>query len=257
MSQSNASASTIGRPSRVAKIAFWLATLTLVAIVIGILGAMSGALPPFSGFLLFAAAMVLGSLLTLLVGLVGLVTTRARAGRPARPGRGQALAAVGIGAALLIVLAVLASRSGGVPAIHDITTDPGDPPAFVAAQRAAQEQGRKLDYPQGNPDTPALQKEAYPDLEPIGLEVPPAEALRRAHRVAEDLGWQIAEVDDQQGRLEATSTSRLFHFVDDIVVRVRPAPSGSILDLRSTSRVGESDLGANASRVRKFLSKMS
>jgi uncharacterized protein (DUF1499 family) len=236
----------------VAKIALYLGLITLAAVAIGLLGAMMGVLPPFAGFLLFGAAMVLGSVLTLLVGLVGIIVTRARAGRPVRPGRRSALQAVAIGGALLVVMAILASRSGRVPPIHDITTNLEDPPRFVAAARAEGNQGKNLDYPQGNPDTPAMQKEAYPDLEPIGLDLPPAEALERARKAAEDLGWQVVEVDPNDGRLEATFTSRLFRFVDDIVVRIRPSQGGSIADVRSTSRVGESDLGANAARIRSF-----
>jgi uncharacterized protein (DUF1499 family) len=236
----------------VARIALWLALITLAVVAIGLLGAMAGVLPPLTGFLLFGAGMVLGSILTVIVGLVGIIVTRARPGRPVRPGRKWALQAVGIGGALLIVLAVLASRTGGVPAIHDLTTNIDDPPRFVAAARAEGNQGRSLDYPHGNPETPAMQKEAYPDLEPIGLDLPPAEALERARKAAEELGWQVVEVDPNDGRLEATFTSRIFHFVDDIVVRIRPAASGSIADVRSTSRVGQSDLGANAARIRSF-----
>ena len=249
----SATASTVPsaqRPSRVAKIAGWLAIVTLAAIVIGVLGAMTGVLPPITGFLLFAAAMVLGSLLTLIVGVIGLITTRARAGQPKRPGRAAARAATGIGIGLLVVLAVLASRTGGVPAIHDVTTDPADPPQFVAAVRA--NPGRDLGYPHGNPDSAAMQKESYPDLEPIGVDLSVADALQRSRQVAEELGWEVVETDEASGRLEATATSRLFRFVDDIVVRIRPSQSGSIVDLRSTSRVGESDLGANAARIRAF-----
>jgi uncharacterized protein (DUF1499 family) len=195
---------------------------------------------------------VLGSLLTLIVGVVGLIVTRARGGQPPRPGRSSARAATGIGLGLLVVFAVLASRSGGVPAIHDITTNPDDPPQFVAAAQAADNQGRSLAYPHGRPDSAALQKEAYPDLEPIGVDLSVGNALQRARMTAEDLGWEVVEVDEAAGRLEATSTSRIFRFVDDIVVRIRPSQSGSIVDVRSTSRVGESDLGANAARIRAF-----
>ena len=152
---------------------------------------------------------------------------------------------------------MLTSRSGGVPPIHDITTDPGDPPRFGPSEGIAGRQGRDLDYPQGRPDSIALQKEAYPDLGPIRLDVPPNEAIDRAAKAAEALGWQIVGVDQADGRLEATDTSRLFRFVDDIVVRIRPAPGGSIVDVRSTSRVGESDLGANAARIRAFREQLS
>ena len=81
-SQPQAQSPVSARPSRVAKIAWYLALITLAGVVIGIVGAMTGVLPPLAGFLLFAAAMVLGSILTLIVGLVGLIVTRVRPGRP-------------------------------------------------------------------------------------------------------------------------------------------------------------------------------
>jgi uncharacterized protein (DUF1499 family) len=244
------------RPSRLAKSALYVALLTLGAILFGALGAATGLLAPLLGFLVFAAAIVLGSILSLLLGLIALVVTRARAAQPARPGRRDAVAATAIGAVLVVVFALLAARGGGVPAIHDVTTDPNDPPQFVASARAAENQGRDLTYPHGKGDVTALQRAAYPDLEPIRLDVPPDETLRRAQRAAGELGWKVVEVDESAGRLEANATSRIFRFVDDIVVRVRPDAGGSIVDVRSTSRVGESDLGANAARITAFSERL-
>jgi uncharacterized protein (DUF1499 family) len=245
------------RPSRLAQSALYVALITLGAIVVGALGATAGLLAPLLGFLLFAAAIVLGSVLSLVLGAIALVVTRARAGGQVPAGRRAAVAATAVGAGLLVVLAVLAGRGGGVPAIHDVTTDPGDPPRFVASARAPENQGRDLTYPHGPADTTALQRAAYPDLAPIPVAAPPDEALRRARRAAEELGWEVVEMDETEGRLEATETSRIFRFVDDVVVRVRPGAEGSIVDLRSTSRVGESDLGANAARIRAFRDRVS
>ena len=83
------------------------------------------------------------------------------------------------------------------------------------------------------------------------------QALERARRAAESLGWQVAEVRPPQneggeGRLEAREVSGLFRFVDDVAVRVRPAEGGSRVDVRSKSRVGQGDVGANAKRIRAF-----
>lgn len=256
MSQTRTETTSAARPSRLAKSALYVAMITLGAILVGVLGATAGLLAPLLGFLLFAAGIVPGSVLTLLLGAIALLVTRTRAGRPARPGRGAALTATAVGAVLLVLLAALASRGAAVPAIHDITTNPGDPPQFFAAARAPGNEGRTLGYPHGRGDVTALQRTAYPDLEPIRLAVPPDEALRRAQRAAEELGWKVVEVDDNEGRLEATATSRVFRFVDDVVVRVRPDAGGSIVDLRSTSRVGESDLGANAARIRAFRDRL-
>jgi uncharacterized protein (DUF1499 family) len=88
--------------------------------------------------------------------------------------------------------------------------------------------------------------------------MPLAEAVAKAERLAQLRGWSIAVSDPVEGRLEATDTTRFFRFKDDVVVRIRPTEdgSGSIVDMRSISRVGVSDLGVNAKRVRSFLADM-
>ena len=70
------------------------------------------------------------------------------------------------------------------------------------------------------------------------------------------MGWQIVDANAREGRIEATATTFWFGFKDDVVVRIVPAPGGSRVDVRSVSRVGVSDVGANAKRVRDFLQKL-
>jgi len=67
------------------------------------------------------------------------------------------------------------------------------------------------------------------------------------------MGGELVASDPVAGRIEATDTTFWFGFKDDIVVRVAPAPGGSRVDVRSTSRVGLSDVGTNAARIRKYL----
>jgi uncharacterized protein (DUF1499 family) len=146
-----------------------------------------------------------------------------------------------------------------VPAIHDASTDLVDPPAFVTLPlrkdnlESVPDEGRP-----GWKSVPpierwrALHGEAYPDLKPVRLAVPPADAIKRAEVLAKESGWVIANVDPQAGHLEATATTRFFRFKDDVIVRARPFEGGSIVDVRSVSRVGRSDLGMNAKRVSKF-----
>jgi hypothetical protein len=74
--------------------------------------------------------------------------------------------------------------------------------------------------------------------------------------VAQELGWEIVAVDPAAGRVEATATTLWFGFKDDIVVRVRRADGGAQVDVRSVSRLGGGDLGANAARVRAFLERL-
>jgi len=105
-------------------------------------------------------------------------------------------------------------------------------------------------------DVPRLQREYYPDIRPLELPLHPPQALVRARAVATRLGWRIDAYDSAQGRLEATAQTAFFGFQDDVVVRVRPSGTGSRIDVRSESRVGLGDVGANAARVRLFLKRM-
>jgi uncharacterized protein (DUF1499 family) len=140
-----------------------------------------------------------------------------------------------------------------LPRIHDITTDTEHPPVFVAVLPLRADARNPVDYPRA---TAEAQKKGYPDVAPLTLGEPPPQALARAERAARAMGWQIVALAPQDLRLEATDTSALFGFKDDIVVRITPAGGGSIVDVRSLSRVGGSDFGVNARRVRAFLRKL-
>jgi hypothetical protein len=141
-----------------------------------------------------------------------------------------------------------------VPPIHDITTDTEHPPAFIAlaAARAAAPNGLAYE----GAAVAAAQQQAYPDILPYRSPLPPATLFAQADMVARDAGWEIVAVEPQQGRIEATATSRLFGFKDDIVIRITPHEGGSQLDIRSMSRVGRSDVGVNARRIRRFLQRL-
>jgi uncharacterized protein (DUF1499 family) len=196
-------------------------------------------------FLLFLLGGLLG-LIALVLGLIGIARTRADSGRE---GRGLALMGTGIGAAIVAVIAIAAGPSRSLPPINDITTDPGDPPEFAAAAALPENQGRDMGYPAGFAEQ---QRAGYPDLAPIHVARPPAETLDRVAALVQEYGWELTARDDGAGRIEARHTSAIFHFVDDIVVRVRPHPAGSLVDVRSKSRVGQGDLGANAARIRRL-----
>jgi hypothetical protein len=162
-----------------------------------------------------------------------------------------AWAGVLAGGGLVAVAFAMALPGRGVPTINDVTTDLDDPPAFVAVARDPELAGRDLAYPA---DFVPLHRAGYPELGPILSASPPDAALARARDTAQALGWEIVAVDEAGGRLEARDVSRLYRFVDDVVVRVRPEGSGSRIDLRSRSRVGRGDVGANAARIRAFAS---
>lgn len=165
--------------------------------------------------------------------------------------RGLAILALvlGLGAAGPPVMLMRSARSK--PPIHDITTDTDNPPPFVAVAPLRRDAANPVAY--GGPEIAAQQKTAYPDLKPAALSVPPAQAFERALQAAKAQGWEIVAAVPAEGRIEATATTQWFGFKDDVVVRVRPEGAGSRVDVRSVSRVGRGDVGANAARIRKFL----
>jgi uncharacterized protein (DUF1499 family) len=179
---------------------------------------------------------------------------------PTRPGdrrRGFLAAvlalAIGIVAAWAPVILMLRARQA--PPISDISTDTSNPPPLVITLQMRQEsrQGGDGTYPVANA---ALQREAYPDIGPITLAVPPADAFRRVDAVATSLGWDVVARAPPDGRIEAIDTTRWFGFQDDVVVRIRPDGSGSKIDIRSKSRTSTSDLGTNADRIRLFTERL-
>ncbi len=141
-----------------------------------------------------------------------------------------------------------------VPPIHDITTDLENPPAFVAILPLRVKAANAAAY--GGPKVAAAQRTGYPDIGPAMLNLPPERAFHNAERAAGTMGWEIVSIDRPNGLIEATDTTRWFGFKDDVVVRVRAAPGGSRVDVRSVSRVGGSDVGANAERIRAYLRRL-
>ncbi len=140
--------------------------------------------------------------------------------------------------------------------IHDVTTDPFDPPVFNALLPVRKQSPNGADY--GGVEVAKVQQKAYPDIKSLVVKTPPAETVQKAIDAARGRGWEIVSTDTPTGRVEATDTTTWFGFKDDIVVRVRPeATGGSRVDVRSVSRVGGGDVGANAKRIREFLKAMS
>ncbi len=164
---------------------------------------------------------------------------------------GAAGLAIGLGVVTLAVPLSTVLLAKGAPAIHDITTDLQDPPAFHAL--LALRTGDVSDAAYDGEGTAALQKAFYRDLAPLTLPQPMAAAFATAVTAARGLGWNVVAADEASGLIEATDTSRWFGFTDDVVVRLRVSGEGTRIDVRSKSRVGRGDLGVNARRIRAFL----
>jgi hypothetical protein len=144
--------------------------------------------------------------------------------------------------------------AGRLPRIHDITTDITNPPGFVAILPLRADAANPATY--GGAEVAALQSRAYPDIKTVILELPLPQAFDAALGAARSLGWKVVAAVPAEGRIEATDTTFWFGFKDDIVIRVAPAGNRSLVDIRSVSRVGISDVGTNAKRIRAFIKKL-
>lgn len=144
----------------------------------------------------------------------------------------------------------------GTPAIHDITTDTENPPEFVAVLPLRGENSNPVEYGTFGDMTPerqaGLQAEAYPDIQPLYFDEPPGAVFDRALEAVDTMGWELVAADRDEGRIEATDTTFWFRFKDDVVIHIREEEGRTRLDARSTSRVGVSDVGKNAERLRGF-----
>lgn len=225
----------------------WSVRISLLAVLLLVLGpllAFTGVVPGGTGMLLFAIAALVG-----LAGIVAGIVTMMR-GRQT-PG----VLAMGLGAVCLFTVLWPVLRSGGRPPINDISTDLQDVPALTQAAAAPENQGKDLSYPEAF--KPAV-KQYYPGVEPLHMEVPPEAAFARAVAVARTRpGWEVTRVDSAAHTFEGVARSRIFRFQDDFVVRVRPDGTGSRVDMRSRSRVGRGDLGANAMRIEQYFRELS
>lgn len=176
----------------------------------------------------------------------------------------------GIGAAaggLLIAFAVLgwpgwhAVKAFALPAINDVTTDTENPPAFARSRVALERRDGRIP-PDPPPEARLRQREAYTEIAPLTLDLPPEESFELARRAATNRGWVVIEAVPPGGRvglgrIEAIDRTVLLRMPDDITVRIRPRADGARIDVRSASRLGTHDLGQNAARIRGYLEEIS
>jgi len=218
----------------------WHKRITLALAVLAVLllaacgpGTRAGLWPFRAGFGMFAGALLVG-LAAVGAAIVGLALPRLRANSAP-----LLVAALLLGIASAAVPLDYLRRVKTLPYINDISTDTQRLPQFSPP----------LTYESHFAE---LQQIGYPDLRPLELALPPKAAFARAAEIARDYGWEITALDEAAGRIEAVATTSWFGFKDDVVIRITPAGAGSRVDMRSRSRVGRSDVGANAARIRQF-----
>jgi uncharacterized protein (DUF1499 family) len=224
------------------------ALVALVLMPLGALGSRLGIWSFMTGFMFLAAAAVLGAI-GLVGGVVGAVVAL-RGGRIAD--RAPVLVGTVVCAVILGFLGAQFNAARSVPAIHDISTDVDDPPAFDQAIALRADAPNSLEYDKAT--LAPLQQAAYPWVETLELADAPPAVFDRTLAVLKDLSLEVVNADRDAMRIEAVATTFWFGFKDDVVVRIRPgATGGSRVDVRSVSRVGVSDLGANAARIGRIL----
>jgi len=230
------------------KLWFVPSAVIVVGCLVGPLGVQLGALEPEAGFALMFLAVVFAVLaLPITAGAAAFASSTGRSWR------GAALRAAVV--PLLVVGGVVLPNARKLdPRIHDITTDPADSLQFSPSVGVEDDRMG----PFTREEILELQREAYPELMPLRLEQPAAEVFERALATAREMpGWEVTRSDPSAQRIEAEATSRIFRFIDDIVIRIQADPEGATrVDVRSRSRVGQSDLGANAARIRTYLSAL-
>jgi uncharacterized protein (DUF1499 family) len=233
------------------KIINWLGPSAFLAAVISTLGYRFGFLHFRLSLVVFAIALIVCTLV-LVAGIYKLAISIYRRRRfPVE------LVPLLLACALIPVLTVSNVGAGALSAtmIHDITTDVDNPPAFVFIKPDDGFRINSLVYPGG--EVSAKQLSAYPDIKTYITSLPPRRVFQKAVFAGSLLGWEIIATDLPGLRYEAVAKTPLFGFVDDIAVRITPfVDGGSAVDLRSMSRVGITDLGTNAKRIRSFLAEL-
>ena len=185
-----------------------------------------------------------GAAVAFVLSAVGLFQTRPGAAR-----RGLVVALLGLLVALPpVAMAIQWEYATRIyPPINDISTNTEDAPVFW-------DMPNPTDYPGAK--SAALQRAAYPDLAPLKLAMPPDQAFAQALAVAKDKGWVIVASVPAEGRIEATATSLLYGFTDEVAIRVKASDAGAQVDVRSRSRIGRIDRGVNAKRIRTYVAAL-
>ena len=236
------------RRSKLAAFSLGLGLLAILLPVLGGLGTRIGLWSFGIGLLLAPLGLVMG-IVGLILGVIALVRHRKAGERPplAAPG-----AAISLLAATYLGVAVASAFT--VAPIHNVSTDIDDPPEFTVVASLRGEGDNPLFY--DSETIGPLQREGYPDLGPLVVELPRDETFALVRGVLIDMGLELVREDPEQGEIEAVATTFWFGFKDDLVVRLRETDAGTRMDVRSVSRVGVVDLGANAERIFEIIGRV-
>lgn len=236
----------------------WAERLALVAVplaICAILVARSGRVEPTYAVVVLVVAALLAMLALAVLG-VGAIDMW----RHGRIGLFRLFRTLVLALAVLAGPAWLAIEAGRLPLLNDVTTDLDDPPEFSRSSAALA--ARRGHVPAvRDPRERERQRPAYSDLRPMVLDMEAEPAFRLVLEAVQALRWRVIEQSapggrSGQGRIEAVSETFLMRFEDDITIRIRPSPAGTRVDIRSASRLGRHDFGANAKRIRRLVEEI-
>lgn len=237
------------RPSWSLRCGRWGQRLTLLAVLVGgtaLLLARYDAIAKLAGFAGFVGGGLIAAIgaLLILVGLIG-------AWRRRRPIGFQTLAAAMVACVYAGFILTRPLAAGNVPPLHDISTDLAAPPQFEKLALRSD----NLAGVETVENWKRLHAATYGDLKSVEVSGSVAAVTERSSNIANDLGWTVHLVDPAKGHIEATDAVSFIRFYDDVAIRITPADGGrtSRVDVRSVSRIGISDFGVNARRIRTFL----
>jgi uncharacterized protein (DUF1499 family) len=233
--------------------------LAVLLAIAGILCAHFGVVPPFHwhlspalfGFLILLFGFFI-AVLGIIIGVIALIVTFLMPSR--RPGRVQAVTGTILALAVALPIFRIRVTTSQYPPINDITTDTKNPPSFQYAQTLPANSSRDMSY---KPEMASAQEGApvYHNLQPLKLAGSPDDVYKRVEIIAGEFpGWQVTYRDPVHRTVEGVATSTVFGFKDDFVIQVRAAPDNdySLVEMRSKSRDGKGDLGANYNRIESF-----
>ena len=229
-----------------------LAVFSVVAVVVSILIVRFGFLEMKPALATFFGALGCAAL-SILVSLAAFAAIWQNGSR----GMSRILLALLIDAVVLAYPVYLALQYRKLPPIHDVTTDPIDPPRFEALARLRSSDGANTAVYAGLYSA-EQQRRAYPDIEPVELEIPVNRAYAIALQLVNKRKWLVIDERAPQperpiGRIEAVARTPIMGFREDVAIRVTPNGEDSRVDIRSSSRYFESDLGSNATRITKLI----
>jgi uncharacterized protein (DUF1499 family) len=209
-----------------------------------------GKLAGFSALMMLAEVALIVAALGALGVVVALWKRRALQGRAAPIL--AALLALGIGGCYAAFVEHWMAAVDEFPLLHDISTHLSDPPQFSKL-------ALRKDNLKGVSSMEAWaqrHREGYPEIKTVASQLPAAQLWSNANALVLARGWVVTRSDVSTLEIEAIDHTSFLRFRDNVVIRVRAQGAESVLDMRSVSEVGTSDLGMNAKRIRTFIAEL-